>query len=417
MIFGASAPISIDEPLLINSLRIKFKREINEIRVMYAFNKGLKKQTTIVICCVTSLLFVRCESGSDSKTTPVKQVSVITATKQAITTHQDYPAVIEGANNVEIRPQISGMLQQVFVDEGSYVSAGQLLFKIDERPFREALKKAVAGLHAAEAAQNSARLEVEKLIPLVANKVVSEYQLKTAKAAVQMADANAEGERANVSSAQINLNYTAITAPVSGYIGRLQKKAGSLVSVVDAEALTQLSDVLYVRAYFSLSEKDFASFKNQYPGGTIVEKLKNVPSVTLLLSDDDEYPVKGALDMVSGQFDKSTGAITLRATFSNESGLLRSGNTGKIRLSLVDTDALAVPAAATFEMQDKTFVFTVADGNKLKRKPITVSGKSGTDYLISDGIKSGDRIVINGLDQLRENEVVQPEPASAGKKE
>lgn len=380
---------------------------------MYLFRKCLKTQSIGAICILVALCSIGCDSDSKEQAEQQKKVPVITVSTRPITTYQDYPAAVEGVNNIAIRPQVGGILQRVFVDEGSFVSAGQVLFKIDERPFREALKKAIASLHAAEASMNKAQLEIEKLVRLVQNKVVSDYRLKDARATAQLAEATVEGERANVSSAKINLNYTTITAPVSGYIGRLQKKRGSLVSVTDTEALTQLSEIRNVHAYFSMSEKDFTKFKNQYPGGTISEKLRNVPSVRLLLSDNDEYPVKGTLDMVDGQFDKSTGAITLRATFPNQSGLLRSGNTGKVRLSFVNADALAVPVAATFEMQDKIFVFTVTDSNKLKKTPITVSGKSGTDYLVSNGIKPGDRIVINGLDRLSENEPVQPEPVAA----
>jgi len=328
------------------------------------------------------------------------------------TTYQDYPASVQGTVNVEIRPQVSGALDKVFVDEGALVSAGQPLFKINELPYRAALNNAIASEHAAEAAMQNAQLEIDKLTPLVQNKVVSEYQLKTAKATFDAAKSNVEQAKANVSTAQINLGYTLIKAPVSGYIGLLNKKQGSLVAPSDVDALTQLSDVRNVHVYFSLSEKDFVNFKEQYAGSTLNDKLKNLAPVSLLLADNTKYGSSGKIDMIDGQFDKTTGAITLRATFPNAQGLLRNGNTGKIRLSLLHSDALIVPQSATVEMQDKVFVFAVADSNKVKKQALDIVGKSGANYLVKDGVKAGDQIVLSGLDHLQEGMVINPQKAT-----
>jgi len=328
------------------------------------------------------------------------------------TTYQEYPASVEGTVNVEVRPQVSGTLDRVFVDEGAFVKAGEPLFKINDQPYRAALNNAVATQHAAESAAANAQLEVDKLTPLVQNKVVSEYQLKTAKAALDVAKANIEQAKANVSTAQINVGYTLIKAPVNGYIGRLERKQGSLVGPTDPQALTQLSDVHDVHVYFSLSEKDFVNFKEQYPGQTLKDKLKQLPSVSLLMADNTVYAKQGKVDMIDGQFDKTTGAITLRANFENPQGLLRSGNTGKIRLSLQHKDVLKVPQSATIEVQDKVFVFAVADSNKVKKTAITIVGKSGNDYLIKDGLKVGDQIVLSGFDHLQDGAVIHPEEAA-----
>ena len=187
------------------------------------------------------------------------------------------------------------------------------------------------------------------------------------------------------------------------------KKQGSLVAPADVDALTELSDVHNVHVYFSLSEKDFVGFKEQYPGLTLNDKLKNLPSVALLLADNTQYGSSGKIDMIDGQFDKTTGAITVRASFPNAQGLLRSGNTGKIRLSLLHNDALVIPQSATIEMQDKVFVFALADSNKVKKLPITIIGKNGTDYLVKDGVKVGDQIVLSGIDKLQEGMVIQPQ--------
>ena len=255
-------------------------------------------------------------------------------------------------------------------------------------------------------------LEAVVLTPLVQNKVVSEFQLKTAKTAYKIAQANAEQAKASVASAQINLGYTNVKATVSGYIGRIPKKQGSLVSPTDQVALTQLSDIHEVHVYFSLAENDFNNFNTNYPGKTPADRIKHLPAVELLLADNSAYPIKGKIDMIDGQFDKNTGAITLRASFPNASGTLRSGNTGKIRLGLQHDNAILVPQSSTVEMQDKVFVFSVGKDNKVTKTPITVVGKSGTNYLIKDGVKSGDQIVLSGIDKLQDGQAIQPEKST-----
>jgi membrane fusion protein (multidrug efflux system) len=298
------------------------------------------------------------------------------------------------------------------VDEGAHVRKGQLLFKINDRPYREQLNNAMASLSAAKANLVNAQINVSKLTPLVQNNVVSDVQLKTAKAAYDAAAANVLQANAMVHNAQINLGYTLIKAPVDGYIGRIPFKTGSLVGIGTTEALTVVSEIKEVYAYFSLSEKDFLQFENQFPGTTIEEKIKHIPPVELVLADNSIYPQKGKVEMASGQFNNSMGTISFRASFKNTDGLLRSGNTGKIRIPKSFASALAIPQEATFELQDKVFVFALSDSNKVASTPITVAGKSGNYYLIEKGIKSGDRIVYSGLDRLREGVMIQPQPIS-----
>lgn len=365
------------------------------------------------ILATTLLVFalIGCTPKSEAPVASAPSLPVYDIQIANANTDSEYPAAIQGTVDVEIRPQVSGNLERVYVDEGAYVTKGQPLFKINEQPFREQLNDALANLHGAEAALINAQLEIDKLTPLVQNKVVSDYQLKTAKASHRIASANLDQAKALVGSARINLGYTTITAPVSGYIGRLPKKQGSLVSATDMDPLTKLSDVHEVYAYFSLGETDFINFKAQYSGNTIGDKIKNLPPVTLILADNNAYSETGKIDMVDGQFDKNTGAITLRATFPNAKGLLRSGNTGKVRLEIQHGDAILVPQSATVEMQDKIFVFTVDKQNKVTRSPITIAGKSGTNYLIRDGVKSGDQIVLSGIDKLQEGQEIHPERA------
>ncbi|QIL41279.1 efflux RND transporter periplasmic adaptor subunit [Pedobacter sp. HDW13] len=361
-----------------------------------------------------TIVLASCKSAPQQAATapppPVLPVSAINQGSE--TTFIEYPAAIQGAVDIDVRPQVSGYLQSVLVNEGAYVTAGQTLFKINENPYREALNNAKASLHAAEAAILNAQLEVDKLTPLVQNKVVSDIQLKTAKTAYKIAQANAEQAKANVASAQINLGYTNVKATVSGYIGRIPKKQGSLVSPTDQAALTQLSDIHEVHVYFSLAENDFNSFNTNYPGKTPADRIKHLPAVELVLADNSTYPVKGKIDMIDGQFDKNTGAITLRASFPNANGVLRSGNTGKIRLGLLHNDAILVPQSATVEMQDKVFVFTLGDSSKVKKQAISIVGKAGENYLVKEGVKAGDQIVLSGIDKLQEGMVIQPQKAA-----
>ena len=366
-------------------------------------------KSVIFIVLVAMLLAGCTRSAATTPAAPPATLPVLAIESATATTESEFPASIQGITDVEIRPQVSGTLDRIFVDEGAYVKQGQPLFKINDKPYLEQLNNALASQHAAEAAAVNAQLEVEKLTPLVQNKVVSDYQLKTAKASLSIARANVAQAKANVATAKINVGYTLIKAPVNGYIGRLPRKQGSQLSPADPEALTQLSDVREVYAYFSLGENDFIQFKSDYAGNTLNDKLKNLPPVELVLADNSLYTKKGKIDMVDGQFDKTTGAITLRATFPNAQGLLRSGNTGKVRLTIKHENSLVVPQDATMEIQDKVFVFVVDQKNTVTKTPVTVSGKSGTDYLISDGLKTGDRIVAKGFESLPDGTVIIPQ--------
>lgn len=320
--------------------------------------------------------------------------------------YQSFPASIEGSTNVEIRPQVNGTLDRVYVDEGDLVHSGQILFKINDAPYRERLNNAKSVLHATEGTLANSQLEIDKLSPLVANKVLSDYQLKVAKTAYQISLANIEQAKTDIASAEINLGYTLIKAPVSGYVGRLLKKQGSLVSPTDPAELTDVSDVHQLHVYFALGEFDFINFKQQYPGTTLADKIRKLPPVELILANDSTYSHKGKIDLFDGKFDKNTGAITVRATFPNKDGLLRSGNTGKVKLGLTFKNAVKIPQSATIEIQNRIFVFIVGKNNTVSKQPVTVFAKTETDYLIKEGLQPKDIIVTKGFDHLREGEVI-----------
>ena len=341
------------------------------------------------------------------------QLPVMAVVSAPATTYLEFPASLEGKVNVDVRPQVSGYLEKIFVDEGAYVKAGQPLFKIDPKVYAEQLNGASSNQLAAQANVEKAQVEVDRLSPLVASNLVSDVQLKTAKANLEVAKAALAQARAAVGSARINVGYTLVTAPVSGYIGRIPYKVGALVSNIDAQPLTVLSDVHEMYAYFSMSETDFITFKNNFPGKTLEEKLKNTPPVELILADNSTFAQKGKIGMIEGQFDKTTGAITFRATFPNADGVLRTGNTGRVRFAQEVPDAITIPQGATFEIQDKVLVYTVADSNKVASRPISIAGKTANLYFVSGGLKAGERIVLSGTANLMDGAVITPLPVSA----
>jgi membrane fusion protein (multidrug efflux system) len=363
---------------------------------------------------LSALLFYSCSSssGSEAVQQPAQSLPVVIVAAMPATTYQEFSASLEGSRDIEIRSQVDGYIDRIYVDEGAHVRRGQVLFHVNDRPYREQLNNARASLAAARANQATAQINVSRLTPLVQNGVISDVQLKTAQANYNAAVANVSQAQAMVSNAQINLGYATIKAPVDGYVGRIPFKTGSLVGTTTAEPLTVLSEIKEIHAYFSLSENDFIQFKNQFTGNSIEEKIKQMPPVELILADGAVYPKKGKVQTVSGQFNNSMGAISFRAGFENTDGLLRSGNTGKIRIPRMLTSALVVPQEATFEMQDRIFVFLLADRNKVASSPITITGKSGNYYLVENGIKPGDKIVYSGLDRLQDGAVIQPQTIS-----
>jgi len=370
---------------------------------MSGFIETKPKTNPLIIAATATVFLFACKSAADHaggfQMSP-PPLPVITVSSVRATANQEYTASLEGKKDIEIRPQVDGYIDRIYVDEGARVRKGQPLFHINDRPYREQLNSAKASLAAAKANLANAQINVSKLTPLVQNNVISDVQLKTAQAAYNAAEANVAQAEASVQSAQINLGYALIKAPANGYIGKIPLKTGSLVGTTTDEPLTILSETREVYAYFSLSETDFMKFKDEFPGKTIEEKIKQMPAVDLVLADNSVYPEKGKVEIAEGQFDRTTGTINFRATFPNAQGILRSGNTGKIRIARNLGNAIIVPQEATFEIQDKIFVYTVADSNKIVIKPITVSGRTTNYYYVSNGVNQGERIVLSSQSTL-----------------
>ena len=379
--------------------------------------KILLKQTKDVIYLLltivaAAIILYACNSSSGSsgyQMPPPPALPVITVNIMPATTYQEFSASLEGSKVIEIRPQIDGYIEKIFVDEGAHVKKGQPLFQINSHTYLAQLNNAQASLAAAKANLANAQINVSKLTPLVQNNVISDVQLKTAQAAYDAAAASVSQAGAVVRNAQINLGYTLIKAPVDGYIGRIPFKTGSLVGTTTSEPLTVISEIKKVYAYFSLSENDFFQFKDQYAGNTLEEKIKQMPPVDLILADNSIYPEKGKVEIVSGQFSNTMGSISFRAAFENKDGLLRSGNTGRVRIPHELTSSILIPQEATTELQDKVLVFVLGDSNKVASKPITIAGRSGNYYLVKEGLSPGQKIVYSGVDRLQDGAVIQPQ--------
>lgn len=373
--------------------------------------KSKKLQLGIFLVLISVLALYSCTktSGNTAFQQPVQQLPVYTVSNISATTYREFPASVEGTHVIEIQPQVNGYLDKILVDEGAYVKKGQILFKINDHMYRQQLNNAKATLANVKADLTNASLEVSKLAPLVKNKVVSDIRLQTAQAAHEAAAASVQQAEAMVGSATINLGYTTIKAPVDGYVGRIPFRTGSLVGVSMAEPLTVISEITDVYVYFSFSEIDFLRFSGEFPGKTIDEKIKQIPSVELILADNIVYPHKGRVEMVSGQFNDQTGAISLRARFPNEGRLLRSGLTGKVRIPRQIPSAMAIPQESTFELQDKILVFVVDEENTVHSIPITVTDEYNNFYLVENGVEPGQKVVYSGLDRLRDGAVIQPQ--------
>jgi membrane fusion protein, multidrug efflux system len=370
----------------------------------------MHKFLTAGISLLLALTLIYSCKNSDatvSSVSPVPALPVVTITDRPFTAYREYAATLEGSNDIEIRPQVSGYIEKIYVDEGAAVKKGQSLFKIYDQPFVEALNNASASLAVARANQASAEIEMNKLEPLVKNNVISPIQLKTAKAAYDATTAYVDQAMAQVANAKINIGYSLIKAPVDGFIGRIHIKIGSLVGGSNLDPLTNISEVKDVRAYFSVSETAFLRFRDEYAGKSIEDKIRNLPPVDLILSDNTIYPQKGKVEMVAGQFTQGMGAIPFRASFPNPNGTLRSGGTGRVRISISFPAGLVIPQEATYELQDKVFVFLLSDSNKVNSAPVHIKGKAGNYYLIDQGIKPGDRIVY-GVEKVTDGTQIQP---------
>ena len=334
----------------------------------------------------------------------------IETTTQVAVVNNDYPAQLQGSQNIDIRPMIDGYIQSVHVDEGQTVRKGQLMFKITNPQYDQQVRSARAALQSAKTQVDNARMQVTKVKPLVDKDIISPFELQSAELQLKSAQAAYAQAQAALSNAQINLGYTNVYAPVSGVVGTLPYRIGSYVNSATPEPLTTVSSIADIYAYFSWNEKDQIEFFKSAGGTSSSEKLQSIPDVKLLLADGSEYPHKGVVRSISGQANPQTGSFNMRATFPNPTGLLRSGNSATVRIPNTIYDAVVIPQGATFEIQGAHFVYLVNQDSIVRQAPVTVTDmKDGKRYIVNTGLKTGDKVVVEGVSILKDSTRISPQ--------
>ncbi|RKR08931.1 membrane fusion protein (multidrug efflux system) [Flavobacterium sp. 90] len=341
--------------------------------------------------------------GAEAFAAPKPEVDFFQASSSTGEVEKKYPGSIEGTVNVDIKAQVSGYLEAIYVKEGEYVNKGQSLFKIKADVFAEQVNNSRAAYKNALANLANAKLEVEKIKPLVEGKVFSDMQLKTAQANYEAVSAQVSQAKAALGSSQLNADFSLIKAPVSGYISRIPNRVGNLVTPADAVPLTILSDINTVFVYFSLSESDYLSF---------AKDSKSNQTVSLIMADGSLYEQHGKLEVASGNIDRTTGTISLKAVFPNPKKQLRSGGSARIILNNSLSSVVTIPMASVKDIQDKFFVYVLKQGNKVAMVPIEIAGSAGTNYFVKSGVKAGDKIALNSIDVLYDSMEVVPKTAS-----
>lgn len=356
-----------------------------------------RKKLTQIILLVLLILFLD-SCGNDrqqgAQQTQAPPFPVISVPNMDVTTYNTYPTTIEGRINSEVRAKVSGYIQKVWVDEGQKVTKGQLLFQLETQSMSQDAEAAKAAVRAAE-------VEVEKLKPLVEKGIISNIQLESQKAKLAQV-------KSQYSSIVASIGYANVKSPINGYVGAIPYREGSLVSASNPEPLTTVAEMSEVFAYFSMNESEYLDFLQQSEGNVLEEKLKNFPKVKLTLANGSEYPLEGTIETVTGQINPQTGTVSFRAVFENPNRLLSNGNSGNIHLPMIHKDALVVPQEATFEQQGRVFVYIVDAENKTVAIPVNVIDQNSYLYVISEGLKAGDKIVGKGVGKLRNQTRIEP---------
>lgn len=343
----------------------------------------------------------------------VKEYKTLTLQPESATLNSDYPASIQGQQNIEIRPRVEGYIDKIFVDEGAVVKAGQPLFKISAPEYEQQVRTASASIKSAQADLSAAKLAVNKVRPLVEKGIISKYDLESAQYTYESAAASLAQANAALVNAKTNLGYTTVTSPVDGVVGSIPFRLGSLVSSNTTEPLTTVSSIGNVYAYFAMNEKVLLNFTKD-SGASLNQKIKSLPAVSLLLSDGSAYDQKGKIETVNGLINTETGTVNIRARFTNPKGIIRSGSSTTVRIPNEVKDVIIVPQSATFELQDKIFAVVLGKDGKTKNANITVLENTAQNYyVVTSGLNAGDEIVLEGVASLKEGSEIKAQNQKA----
>ena len=325
---------------------------------------------------------------------PVTAVGTSSADMQST-----YPATIKGVQDVEIRPKATGFITQINVKEGQTVGAGQVLFVIDNETAQQQVRQAQASVNTAQQQCNTAKLTYENSQKLHENRVIGDYELQTSKNSFEVAQAQLAQAQAVLASAKEQLSYCYVKSPAAGVVGTLPFKKGALVSA--SNVLTTVSNISSMEVYFSVTEK--AAMQLQSVG------LESLPSVKLQLADGSIYGHEGKVTKMSGVIDQATGSVQLIALFQNPERKLKSGGAGTIVIPRQTTDAIIIPQNCVSEVQNKKFVYLLGSDNKVKYSEIKVDAQNdGVNYIVTEGLKTGDKYVTNGITKLTDGMEIKP---------
>ena len=359
----------------------------------------------ILLVVLTGLAMASCKKGTPSEEN--SGYKTLTVKEESRTLKQEYTARLEGQQVVEIRPQVSGLITHICIGEGQKVRKGQTLFIIDQVPYQAVLAETSANVKSAEAKLATAQLNLESTKMLRERNVVQDYDLNTARNELAAAKAALAQARAQEVNARNNLSYTEVKSPVNGVAGMIAYRVGALVSSNISEPLVTVSDDSRMYAYFSMNESQVTELMEQY--GSSDEFMKNMTEVELRMAGGKMYNEKGNISALSGIVTAGTGAVTLRADFPNPKGLLRGGGSATVIVPTTLKHAIAIPQGATYELQDKKFVYKVIDG-KAQSFPVTAYQQSnGTEYMIQEGLEPGDIIIAEGAGLVKEGTTVCPQ--------
>ncbi len=356
----------------------------------------MKKIVTIAAIAAT---LVSCSGGGGRPTFGDNEYPVVTVGTSQADMQTTYPASIKGVQDVEIRPKVQGFLTQINVKEGQTVSAGQVLFVIDNETYQAQVRQAQAAVNAAQQQVNTAKLTYTNAQQLHAKKVIGDYELQTSQNTFESAQASLAQAQASLASAKEMLSYCYVKSPASGVVGTLPFKKGALVSA--SNVLTTVSNISSMEAYFSVTEKEAMVISQK--------GLASLPSVKLQLADGSIYGSEGTISKMSGVIDAATGSVQLIASFANPEKILKSGATGTIIIPRVSSNVIIVPLSCVSEVQNKKFVYTLTKDNKVKYTEIQVDPHNdGNNYVVTGGLKAGDKYVTNGITKLNDGMEIVP---------
>jgi len=358
-----------------------------------------------------------CSNTKAAPTFSPPVVQVATVVQQDTPIYSEWVAILDGYVNAQIQPHVTGYIIKQDYKEGSLVRKGDVLFEIDPRPFRASLDQANAQLAQAEAQLGKAKLDVERDTPLAQARAIAQSQLDTEIQARLGAEAVVQAARANVEQMALNLEWTRVTSLVSGIAGIAQVQIGNLVG--PSSVLTSVSQVDPIKAYFTVSEQEFTNFHRRYPTEASLEEARKHTPLQLLLADGTVYEHPGSIYFADREVNPATGAIRIAGVFPNPNNLLRPGGYGRVRASAkTENGALLVPQKAVTELQGSYQVAVVGDDDKVSIRPVKVGERVGHNWIVTEGVKAGERVVVEGLLKVRDGVPVKvipaAEPASSG---